>query len=51
MADDNQKNADFIDRVVSDAKNPPETRMLTGWFGNSGEDGYRRLYADAELSS
>lgn len=51
MADDTQKNADFIDRVVSDAKNPPETRMLTGWFGNSGEDGYRRLYADAELSS
>src|SRR3954470_9323387 len=51
MADDNQKNADFIDRVVSDAKNPPETRMLTGWFGDSGEDGYRRLYTDPELSS
>lgn len=51
MADDKQKNADFIDRVVGDAKNPPETRMLTGWFGDSGEEGYRRLYADAELSS
>ena len=51
MADDNQKNADFIARVVGDAKNPPETRMLTGWFGDSGEDGYRRLYTDAELSS
>ncbi len=51
MADDKQKNADFIGRVVSDAKNPPETRMLTGWFGDSGEEGYRRLYTDAELSS
>ncbi len=51
MADDKQKNADFIGRVVSDAKNPPETRMLTGWFGDSGEEGYRRLYTDAELNS
>ena len=51
MADDNQKNADFIGRVVSDAKNPPETRMLTGWFGDSGEEGFRRLYTDAELTS
>jgi hypothetical protein len=51
MADETSKNADFIGRVVGDAKNPPETRMLTGWFGDSGEDGYRRLYTDAELSS
>lgn len=51
MADDKQKNADFIDRVVGDAKNPPETRMLTGWFGDSGEEGYRRLYTDAELNN
>ncbi len=51
MADDNQKNADFIGRVVSDPKNPPETRMLTGWFGESGEEGYRRLYTDAELTN
>ncbi|HSY51101.1 MAG TPA: hypothetical protein VLC46_20010 [Thermoanaerobaculia bacterium] len=50
MADDKPRNADFIERIVSDAKNPPETRMLTGWFGNSGEEGYRRLYTDAELN-
>jgi hypothetical protein len=51
MADDKPKNADFIGSVVGDAKNPPETRMLTGWFGDSGEEGYRRLYGDAELSN
>jgi len=51
MADEKHKNADFIGHVVGDAKNPQETRMLTGWFGESGEDGYRRLYTDAELSS
>jgi len=51
MADDTSKNADFIGRVVEDANNPPQTRMLTGWFGDSGEEGYRRLYTDAELSS
>jgi len=48
---DTAKNADFIGKVVTDAKEPPETRMLTGWFGDSGEDGFRRLYTDAELSS
>jgi len=36
MADDKAKNADFIGRVVKDAKNPVETRMLSGWFGDSG---------------
>jgi hypothetical protein len=51
MADDKQKNADFIEHVVGDAKNPQETRMLTGWFGESGEEGHRRLYTDAELSN
>jgi hypothetical protein len=51
MADDKQKNADFIGHVVGDPKNPQETRMLTGWFGESGEEGYRRLYTDAELSN
>jgi hypothetical protein len=51
MADETSNNADFIGRVVGDAKNPPETRMLTGWFGDSGEEGSRRLYTDAELAS
>jgi hypothetical protein len=48
---DKPKNADFIGRVVSDASNPPQTRMLTGWFGDSPDEGYRRLYTDPELST
>jgi hypothetical protein len=52
MADnDTTPNAEFIGRVVGDAKNPPETRMLTGWLGDAGEEGYRRLYTDAELNA
>jgi hypothetical protein len=51
MADDSPRNADFIGRVVSDPKNPPETRMLTGWLGDAADEGYRRLYTDAELSA
>jgi hypothetical protein len=51
MADDKPKNAEFIGKVVKDAKNPVETRMLSGWFGDSGEKGTRRLYTDAELTS
>src|SRR5215213_911983 len=52
MADDDApRNADFIGRVVSDPKSPPETRMLTGWLGDAAEEGYRRLYNDAELSA
>jgi hypothetical protein len=47
---DTPRNADFVGRVVGDAKNPPETRLLTGWFGDSGEERYRRLYTDAQLS-
>lgn len=43
------RNADFVGRVVSDAKSPPETRLITGWFGDAAEKGYRRLYTDAEL--
>src|SRR5690349_17307628 len=44
-------NAEFVGRVVSDASNPPETRMLTGWLGDAAEEGYRRLYTNAELSA
>ncbi len=49
--DDTARNAEFVGRVVSDPKDPPETRMLTGWLGDAAEEGNRRLYADAELSS
>ena len=49
--DDKPKDAAFIGRVVDDPANPTPTRLLTGWLGDAGEAGYRRLYADAELSS
>src|ERR1700686_5588096 len=48
---DTPKHAGFVERVVSDAKNPPETRMLTGWLGESGEEGYKRVYTDAKRSA
>jgi len=52
MADkDTAKNADFIGRVVSDAKSPPETRLLTGWLGDAADKKYRRLYTEADLSA
>lgn len=49
--DDTTRNADFVGRVVGDAKNPPETRLLTGWLGDAADEGYRRLYTDAELGA
>jgi hypothetical protein len=48
--DDTPRNADFVARVVKDAKSPPETRMLTGWLGDAPEEGERRLYTNADLS-
>jgi hypothetical protein len=49
--DDGPQNAEFIGRVVTDAKNPPDARLLTGWFGDAGEEGKRRLYTSADLSA
>jgi hypothetical protein len=49
--DGNIQNADFVGRVIGDAKNPTATRLLSGWFGDSGEEGYRRLFTDAELTA
>lgn len=45
------EDAGFIGRVVDDPANPPQARLLTGWLGASAEEGYRRLYTDAELST
>ena len=42
---------DDLARVIGDPNNPTEARLLNGWFGDSGEEGYRRLYSDAELSN
>ncbi|HVR41697.1 MAG TPA: hypothetical protein VMU84_21550 [Thermoanaerobaculia bacterium] len=43
--------ADFVSKIVSDAKNPPEVRVLEGWLGASGSDGYTRLYTNIELNA
>jgi hypothetical protein len=40
---------DFVSKVVKDPKQPPDAQMLTGFVGKSSEDGYTRLYADANL--
>ena len=43
--------ADFVRRIVGDPSSPPRTRMLTGFLGDSHQDGKVRVYGDAELSS
>ncbi|HWW61592.1 MAG TPA: hypothetical protein VN181_09505 [Thermoanaerobaculia bacterium] len=43
--------ANFTGKIVSDAKNPPEVRVLEGWLGTSSEDGFVRLYTNFELSA
>ncbi|HEY3571709.1 MAG TPA: hypothetical protein VGP73_27525 [Thermoanaerobaculia bacterium] len=48
--DDTPRNADFVARVVKDAKSPPEARLLTGWLGDAAQEGERRLYTNPELS-
>ena len=40
----------FIAAIVSDAANPPDVMMLTGYPGASSEADHRRLYADPLLS-
>jgi len=51
MAKGDRGPADFVAKVVSDPKNPPQTRLLSGWLGDAGEEGYQRLYTTAELSA
>lgn len=43
--------ANFTGKIVSDATNPPEVRVLEGWLGTAAEDGYTRLYTNFELSA
>src|SRR4051794_12521678 len=42
---------EFINRLVPDPANPPNTILLSGFLGASSEDGHTRLYFDAQLSS
>jgi len=41
---------DFVAKIVTDPKNPPNTLLLKGYIGASSEEGYIRLYLDTELS-
>jgi hypothetical protein len=45
------RGADFVDKIVKDPKNPPDTVMLSGYLGASSEDGHTRLYFDPSLGS
>ncbi len=41
---------DFVSKIVTDPKNPPNTLLLKGFIGASSETGHIRLYLDNELS-
>jgi hypothetical protein len=41
---------DFVSKIVTDPKNPPNTLLLKGFIGASSEEGHIRLYLDSELS-
>src|SRR5581483_7532414 len=45
---DNPSN--FIDKIVKDPNNPPDTLLLQGYLGASSEEGHTRLYLDPNLS-
>jgi hypothetical protein len=49
MPEHRPKHDDFVDKVVADAKAPPNTLLLTGFVGKAAEDGHTRLYLDPEL--
>ena len=40
----------FVGRVVQDPKQPPNALLLTGFVGDSAEEGHLRLYSDPSLS-
>ena len=41
---------DFVSKIVTDPRNPPNTLLLKGYVGASSEEGHVRLYLDNELS-
>ncbi len=43
------KPRDFVSKIVRDPKNPPKTTLLSGFLGQSSEEGHTRLYLDPEL--
>ena len=44
-----KKPRDFVSKIVRDPKNPPKTTLLSGFLGQSSEEGHTRLYLDPEL--
>ena len=42
---------DFVRRVVPDPNNPPNALLLSGYLGESSEEGHTRLYFDTSLST
>ncbi len=44
------KNDEFVSKIVTDPKNPPNTLLLKGFIGASSEAGHIRLYMDSALS-
>jgi hypothetical protein len=52
MAENSKSSSDsFIDKIVTDPKQVPETLMLSGYLGASSEEGHRRIYFDVQLNS
>jgi hypothetical protein len=43
--------SDFVGKIVTDLKSPPNAVLLSGYLGDSSEDCHTRLYFDLELSS
>lgn len=44
------KEEDFVSHLVEDPSRLPDTRLLIGFLGNSGKEGYWRLYLSPELN-
>ena len=40
----------FVGRVVQDPRQPPDALLLTGFVGDSAEEGHLRLYSDPSLA-
>ena len=40
----------FVDKLVTDPKQPPQTLLLSGYTGASSEEGHTRLYFDPQLA-
>ena len=51
MADRESVYSPFVKAVAGDGTTPPDVRVLKGWLGASGEEGFVRLYLDLELST